>query len=136
MTDLLPEADTVIFDEAHQLPDTATRFLGSSVSTHQLLDFGRALEARLAYAREAARWSDVSRHLETAARAAAGRAPLDKLPGRKATFEAMPEAEEFDQALAVLREAVDSATNALGAVAEKHPDLMAARATAPRSPHA
>ena len=67
VTDLLPEADTVIFDEAHQLPDTATRFLGSSVSTHQLLDFGRALEAAgLAYAREAARWSDVSRHLETA----------------------------------------------------------------------
>ena len=31
VTDLLPEADTVIFDEAHQLPDTATRFLGSSV---------------------------------------------------------------------------------------------------------
>ena len=128
VTDLLPEADTVIFDEAHQLPDTATRFLGSSVSTHQLLDFGRALEAAgLAYAREAARWSDVSRHLETAARELRlVCAPLDKLPGRKATFEAMPEAEEFDQALAVLREAVDSATNALGAVAEKHPDLMAA----------
>lgn len=128
VTDLLPEADTVIFDEAHQLPDTATRFLGSSVSTHQLLDFGRALEAAgLAYAREAARWSDVSRHLETAARELRlVCAPLDKLPGRKATFEAMPEAEEFDQALAVLREAVDTATNALGAVAEKHPDLMAA----------
>ena len=123
MTDLLPEADTVIFDEAHQLPGTATRFLGSSVSTHQLLDFGRALEAAgLAYAREAARWSDVSRHLETAARELRlVCAPLDKLPGRKATFEAMPEAEEFDQALAVLREAVDSATNALGAVAESIP---------------
>ena len=92
VTDLLPEADTVIFDEAHQLPDTATRFLGSSVSTHQLLDFGRALEAAgLAYAREAARWSDVSRHLETAARELRlVCAPLDKLPGRKATFEAMP----------------------------------------------
>ena len=126
VTDLLPEADTVIFDEAHQLPDTATRFLGSSVSTHQLLDFGRALEAAGLAAREAARWSDVSRHLETARELRLVCAPLDKLPGRKATFEAMPEAEEFDQALAVLREAVDTATNALGAVAEKHPDLMAA----------
>ncbi len=128
VTDLLPEADTVIFDEAHQLPDTATRFLGNSVSTHQLMDFGRALEvAGLAYAREAAKWSDVSRQLETAARELRlVCAPLDKMPGRKATFEAIPNPEEFDVALLSLREAVDSATKALGAVAEKHPDLLAA----------
>lgn len=128
VTDLLPEADTVIFDEAHQLPDTATRFLGSSVSTHQLMDFGRALEvAGLAYAREAAKWSDVSRHLETAARELRlVCAPLDKMPGRKATFEAIPNPEEFDEALMALREAVDGATKALGVVSEKHPDLMAA----------
>jgi ATP-dependent DNA helicase DinG len=128
VTDLLPEADTVIFDEAHQLPDTATRFLGSSVSTHQLLDFGRALEAAgLAYAREAAKWSDVSRHVETAARELRlVCAPLDRMPGRKATFEAIPNPEEFDEALLALREAVDGAAKALGAVAEKHPDLMAA----------
>jgi ATP-dependent DNA helicase DinG len=128
VTDLLPEADTVIFDEAHQLPDTATRFLGSSVSTHQLMDFGRALEvAGLAYAREAAKWSDVSRHLETAARELRlVCAPLDRMPGRKATFEAIPNPEEFDEALAALREAVDGAAQALAAVSEKHPDLMAA----------
>ncbi|WP_249292756.1 ATP-dependent DNA helicase, partial [Achromobacter ruhlandii] len=128
VTDLLPEADTVIFDEAHQLPDTATRFLGSSVSTHQLLDFGRALEAAgLAYAREATKWSDVARHLETAARELRlVCAPLDRMPGRKATFEAIPNPEEFDAALAVLREAIDVATNALGSVAERHPDLVAA----------
>lgn len=128
VTDLLPEADTVIFDEAHQLPDTATRFLGNSVSTHQLMDFGRALEvAGLAYAREAAKWSDVSRQLETAARELRlVCAPLDKMPGRKATFEAIPNPEEFDVSLLSLREAVDSATKALGAVAEKHPDLLAA----------
>ncbi len=128
VTDLLPEADTVIFDEAHQLPDTATRFLGSSVSTHQLMDFGRALEAAgLAYARDAAKWSDVSRHLETAARELRlVCAPLDRMPGRKATFEAIPNPEEFDAALKTLRDAVDSAAQALAAVSEKHPDLMAA----------
>ena len=53
-------------------------------------------------------------------------APLERLPGRKATFEAIPNADEFDAALAVLREAVDIATNALGSVAERHPDLVAA----------
>lgn len=128
VTDLLPEADTVIFDEAHQLPDTATRFLGSSVSTHQLLDFGRALEAAgLAYARAAAKWADVSRHVETAARELRLTcAPLDQLPGRKSTFEAMPNADAFDTALAALRQSVEAATRALAGVAEVHPDLAAA----------
>ncbi|MVW71808.1 ATP-dependent DNA helicase [Bordetella sp. 15P40C-2] len=127
VTDLLPEADTVIFDEAHQLPDTATRFLGSSVSTHQLLDFAKAMEAAgLAYAREAAKWADVSRHVETAARELRLTcAPLDRMPGRKATFEAFPDPEPFDAALAALREAVEAATRALAGVAEKHPDLAA-----------
>jgi ATP-dependent DNA helicase DinG len=128
VTDLLPEADTVIFDEAHQLPDTATRFLGSSVSTHQLLDFGRAMEAAgLAYAREAASWGEVARQVETATRELRlACAALERLPGRKATFEAVPEPEVFDLALARLREVLDAAVRALWAVAEKHPDLMAA----------
>ncbi|AZY48701.1 ATP-dependent DNA helicase [Bordetella avium] len=128
VTDLLPEVDTVIFDEAHQLPETATRFLGSNVSTHQLLDFTRAMEAAgLAYAREAAKWSDVSRHVETAARELRlVCAPLERLPGRKATFEAMPEPEAFDAALAQLRTVLDAATRALVEISEKHPDLAAA----------
>lgn len=67
VTDLLPEADTVIFDEAHQLPDTATRF-PRSVSTHQLLDFGRALEAAgLVMRAKRPNGKDVARHVETAA---------------------------------------------------------------------
>lgn len=128
VTDLLPEADTVIFDEAHQLPDTATRFLGSSVSTHQLMDFGRAMEAAgLAYAREAASWGEISRQLETAARELRlACAPLERMPGRKATFEAVPEPEVFDAALAHLRDVLDAAARALLGVAEKHPDLMSA----------
>jgi len=128
VTDLLPQVDTVIFDEAHQLPDTATRFLGSSVSTHQLMDFGRLMEvAGLAYAREVTKWADASRKIETAARELRlVCAPLDKLPGRKATFEAMPDPEEFDAALLSLRLVLDAAVNALGSVAERHPDLAAA----------
>lgn len=128
VTDLLPEADTVIFDEAHQLPDTATRFLGTSLSTHQLLDFGRAAEAAgLAYAREAANWGEASRKLEHAARElrlACG--AIETMPGRKATFEAVPEPEGFHEALRALNEAVQAVTRGLTQVAEKHPDLAAA----------
>lgn len=35
---LLPEAETVIFDEAHQIPDIASNFLGSSFSSWQVME--------------------------------------------------------------------------------------------------
>ena len=41
VTELLPACNTVIFDEAHQLPDTATLFFGQSVSTAQLVELAR-----------------------------------------------------------------------------------------------
>ncbi len=44
--DLLPASNTVIFDEAHQIPETATIFFGQSISSAQLLDL--AHDARLA----------------------------------------------------------------------------------------
>jgi len=128
VTDLLPEADTVIFDEAHQLPDVATRFMGTSVSTHQLLDQARAIEAAgLAHAREAANWSEAGRRLEHAARELRlACAPLEKLPGRKATLEAMPARAAFDDALAGLAATLGELNLMLAPVAGKHPDLAAA----------
>ena len=41
LTELLPACNTVIFDEAHQLPQTASLFFGESISTGQLLDLGQ-----------------------------------------------------------------------------------------------
>ena len=41
VSELLPACNTVIFDEAHQLPDTATLFFGESVSQAQIQDFVR-----------------------------------------------------------------------------------------------
>ncbi|MCB1935984.1 MAG: ATP-dependent DNA helicase [Nitrosomonas sp.] len=41
LTELLPACNTVIFDEAHQLPETASLFFGESVSTGQLLDLAQ-----------------------------------------------------------------------------------------------
>ena len=38
VTELLPACNTVIFDEAHQLPETASLFFGENLSTTQLLD--------------------------------------------------------------------------------------------------
>ena len=39
--ELLPACNTVIFDEAHQLPETASLFFGNNVSTAQVLDLAR-----------------------------------------------------------------------------------------------
>ncbi len=41
LAELLPACNTVIFDEAHQLPETASLFFGESVSTSQLLELAR-----------------------------------------------------------------------------------------------
>ena len=51
--ELLPACNTVIFDEAHQLPETASLFFGSNVSTGQVFDLTRdTLAETLAAARD------------------------------------------------------------------------------------
>jgi ATP-dependent DNA helicase DinG len=45
--DLLPGADAIIIDEAHQLPEVATHFLGFSVSSRQLQSMARDLALEL-----------------------------------------------------------------------------------------
>ncbi len=45
VSELLPACNTVVFDEAHQLPETASLFFGDNVSTSQALDLAR--DARL-----------------------------------------------------------------------------------------
>lgn len=128
ITDLLPDVQLVVFDEAHQLPDVATRFLGSSVSSHQLLDLARQVEAAgLAFAREAGNWTEQGQKIEYATRELRlATAPIDRLPGKKATFESIPEPHAFDTALERLLEVLDECVQRLGIVAEKHPDLSAA----------
>jgi ATP-dependent DNA helicase DinG len=132
VTDLLPAADTVVFDEAHQLPDTATRFLGSSVSTHQLLDLGRLIEtAGLAHARELTNWSEQARALEQSTRELRlSCAALENMPSRRVTFEAFPEPAGFDIARDALQTSLDAVGQLLSSVEEKHPDLATAARTA------
>src|SRR3989454_10247671 len=45
MAELLPACNTVIFDEAHQLPETATLFFGETLSTGQLIELARDARA-------------------------------------------------------------------------------------------
>ncbi|MBB3014258.1 ATP-dependent DNA helicase [Cupriavidus alkaliphilus] len=69
MAELLPAANTVIFDEAHQLPETATLFFGETLSTSQLLEIARDTVAEgLSHARDAVDWVALGAPLERAAR--------------------------------------------------------------------
>ncbi|VWB96397.1 helicase c2 [Burkholderia pseudomultivorans] len=69
MAELLPNANTVIFDEAHQLPETATLFFGETLSTTQILELARDTVAEgLSHARDAVEWVKLGGELERAAR--------------------------------------------------------------------
>ncbi len=39
--ELIPDADVMIFDEAHQIPDIASQYFGQSLSSRQLLDLAK-----------------------------------------------------------------------------------------------
>ncbi|TDK68780.1 ATP-dependent DNA helicase [Sapientia aquatica] len=69
IAELLPSANTVIFDEAHQLPDTATLFFGETISTSQILELCRDVLAEgLSHARDGAEWAKIVMPVEKAAR--------------------------------------------------------------------
>ena len=128
ITDLLPAADAVVFDEAHQLPDTATRFMGDVVYSGTITDFLKTAEvAALTYARDSAKWADacqrVSYYVKDLRLAAA---PIENMPGRKATFEQIPDADRFFEILNKLYDELVTLTGMLTAVQERHPDLAAA----------
>jgi ATP-dependent DNA helicase DinG len=67
--ELLPACNAVIFDEAHQLPETASLFFGQNVATSQFLDLTRDTQAEgLAAARDCLDLSKLCGALEKAAR--------------------------------------------------------------------
>ncbi len=69
MGELLPACNAVIFDEAHQLPETASLFFGESVSTAQLLELARDTRSEtVAAAPDCRELIDAARTLEKAAR--------------------------------------------------------------------
>ncbi|MES2933070.1 MAG: ATP-dependent DNA helicase [Pseudomonadota bacterium] len=111
VAELLPSANTIIFDEAHQLPDTATLFFGDTVSTSQVLELCRDVLAEgLSHARDGADWAKVVMPVEKAARDLRLAFPQDvvrlslaQIAPSSAFFPALEKLkEEFDNMIAVL----------------------------------
>nr|WP_208296722.1 ATP-dependent DNA helicase [Massilia sp. CCM 8734] len=102
VAELLPSANTIIFDEAHQLPDTATLFFGQTVSTSQILELCRDVLAEgLAHARGGPDWAKVVMVVEKAARDLRLTFPQDIM--RLSLAQIMPSS-EFFPALNTLKE--------------------------------
>jgi ATP-dependent DNA helicase DinG len=126
--DLLPAANTVIFDEAHHLPDLARLFFGQSLSTTQLVELAR--DARLAeaqHARESSDLGDAAARVERAARdlrlalgAAAGRTALSAVRDRAG----------FDAALDALAARLAELAEALRGQEERAEEIRNARVRA------
>ena len=96
MGELLPSCNAVIFDEAHQLPETASLFFGESVSTAQMLELARDTRTEtLAAAPDCRDLIDATRALEKGARdlrLAFGAEPMRMAYGVAAAREGFDEA--------------------------------------------
>ncbi len=69
VTDLLPSANTIVFDEAHHLPDLARLFFGQSVSTAQVVELARdARAAQILHAKESPAIGEAALAADRAAR--------------------------------------------------------------------
>ncbi len=114
ITELLPSANTIIFDEAHQLPDTATLFFGDTFSTSQVLELCRDVLAEgLSNARDGADWGKVVTVVEKAARDLRLTFPQDIV---RLSLPQIAPSSDFFPALETLKDELDG----MMAVLEKH----------------
>ncbi len=126
--DLLPAANTVIFDEAHHLPDLARLFFGQSLSTTQLLELARDVRlAEAQHARESTLMGDAALEVEKSARdlrlaigPASGRTALNAIKGRGI----------FDAALDTLAKALAQLVERLRAQEERAEEIRNCRTRA------
>ncbi len=137
--DFLPTVDTVILDEAHQLPSVAADFFGTSLSLAQLLEAGRDARALgLARAPDGASWITLTSQFERAVRdlrlalgavglIAGSRTSLDRIERRsdlRPAFDALDEASvELARALEINRGRDAELDLLIGRVAELRRNL-------------
>ncbi len=123
--ELLPACNTVIFDEAHQLPETAGLFFSETVSTSQLIELAR--DVRLESLATAADYAPLpaaaqaldktARDLRLVFREESGRIPLRALHGRP----------DFEAALGSVLESLDEVSAQLQQQAERSEGLVRLR---------
>jgi ATP-dependent DNA helicase DinG len=123
--DLLPSANTVIFDEAHHLPDLARLFFGRQLSTSQVLELARDVRvAEAQHARESTQMGDAALEVEKGARDV--RLALGQAMGRTA-LASLRERARFDAALDALAGALATLGAKLRAQEERADEIRNCR---------
>ncbi len=121
LNELLPACNTVILDEAHQLPDTATLFFGEEVSGGQMGELARDAEVEgLRAARDYAPLPDAAQGLALALRRF--RLALGETQGKAPRAE-VTQRPGFEAALDALAAATDVLATELGRQAERSDEL-------------
>ncbi|WP_402718978.1 ATP-dependent DNA helicase [Janthinobacterium rivuli] len=124
VAELLPSANTIIFDEAHQLPDTATLFFGNTVSTSQILELCRDVLAEgLAHAR-GIDWAKTVTVVEKAARDLRLTFPQDIV---RMSLPQIAPSSDFFPALDTLKDELDGMVAVLETQAERAETLEQCR---------
>lgn len=131
-SELLPDAGVVVFDEAHQLADTAAGFLGVQWGAGQLLDLAQdVLTVGLRCARGLADWQGLRERMRQSARelrllAGEREAPWTAAPAHVRWTGPAPDGVDAARWLAALQTVVEALRRTLAAldgVAELAPDL-------------
>jgi ATP-dependent DNA helicase DinG len=121
MAELLPACNTVVFDEAHQLPQTATLFFGESLSSGQLIELAHDLRIEAATtARDVPALPGLASGLDRAARDL--RLSISESNARIAA-RALRIREAFQSALASAGTCLAEAAAALKVLAERSEEL-------------
>jgi ATP-dependent DNA helicase DinG len=117
VAELLPSANTVIFDEAHQLPETATLFFGEDISTSQIMELCRDVLAEgLTHARDGADWGALVASLEKSVRDLRLTFPPD---GTRLAFAQIAVSSPFFPALEHLKRTLSHMVEVLATQAER-----------------
>jgi ATP-dependent DNA helicase DinG len=119
--EILPQADVLIFDEAHQLPDIAGNFYGQQITQRQIELLGRdIIEAEIAEAAESKTLKKRCQHLEKCA--ADLRLALRSFP-QKSEWERIQNAPAVAEAVADLQQAIDALTAELEPMVSRGKEL-------------
>lgn len=120
VAELLPNCNTVIFDEAHQLPETASLFFGQTLSTSLLLDLAR--DTRLEAAAGAKDFAALPKACDELDKAARDLRLVFKKEGRMPAI-ATENFTEFSPALNILGEKLAQLSGLLEKQAERSEGL-------------
>jgi ATP-dependent DNA helicase DinG len=125
---ILPTAEVIVFDEAHQINEIGVGFLAKQLSTPQLLDFGKDILAMgLQHARGLVDWTTVVQALEYATRDLRLAVGKQNYSARLAWSGATPDSVDKDawiDALSQLQLALDQCEAALNIVEQMSPDFV------------